>query len=87
MDLPGEPPPTEVAKSEAQEIVSQQHVQTEPLQPAVEEKVTEKIEKEAIQKEENPKQGVTQDESPTEAAERHLKEGNYTDAISTLERW
>ena|SRR5438128_1026393 len=85
LDFPGEPTPTGVVKPEVQEVGIQQHVQTEPPQPAVEPKVTEKIEKEIIQQEESPKQSVTRYESPTEAAERYLKEGNYTDAIATLE--
>jgi uncharacterized membrane protein YvbJ len=83
LDLPSESSPTEVVRPEVQEI-SQQRVQTEPPKPAVEEKVTEKIEKEIIQQEESPQQSITKYEPPTGAAERHLKEGNYTDAITTL---
>ncbi len=85
MDLPSEPPPTGVVKPEGQEIVSQQRVQTEPPKPGIEEKVTGKIEKESIQREESLQQSVTKYESPTEAAERQLKEGNYRDAITALD--
>src|SRR5882672_10149213 len=56
LDLPGEPPPTQAEKPEVQEVVIQKHVQTELLQPVVEETVTEKIEKQVIQPEESPKQ-------------------------------
>ena len=68
-----------------QQVISQQQIPPEPPKPSVEEKAAQKIKSQAIQRQETAQQTVTEHESPTEAAERYLKESNFKDAIAVLE--
>jgi hypothetical protein len=77
--------PRTVGTPHVQEVVSHQQILPEPPKPAAEEKVAEKIERQVIQRQEIAQQTVTKHESPIEAAERDLKDGNYKDAIAALE--
>jgi len=77
--------PIKVEAPNVQEVVSHQQILSEPPQPAAEEKVAEKIERQVIQRQEIAQQSGTKRESPIEAAERHFKNNNYKDAIAVLE--
>ncbi len=87
LELQSEAAPKKIEKPQVQEAVSQQQDQSEPSEAVDEpkEKVTEKTERPVIHREEIAQQSVVKHESPTEAAEKHLAEGNYKDAIEALD--
>jgi tetratricopeptide (TPR) repeat protein len=85
LDVAGEPPPTKVEKPEVQEVFGQQRIQPEPPKLTIEENVAEKIERQIIQRQQSAEQSVTKHGSSVEAAGRHLRDGNYKDAIAALE--
>src|SRR6266850_5196428 len=77
--------PRKVGTPNVEQVINQPHIQPELPKPATEEKAAEKIESQAIQRQEAAQQPLREYESPTEAAERYLKENNFKDAIAVLE--
>jgi hypothetical protein len=87
LETPKEAAPKRIETPETQQVAIPQEVKSESLDISSqrEENFTERIDTPVIQWEETAQQSVPRQESPLEAAEKHVKEGNYKEAIAVLE--